>query len=133
MKSCADKKGIDFCSQCDEFPCETLKTFQAAAPHRRELWSSLEQIKTDGYEPWSRDMAALYACPELRRPELRLRFEVPELRYGALLRVLSPPRRGSRGSSFQEVVGADTNLPLWDGTRPDYDWAVAALVSEAGV
>jgi hypothetical protein len=30
-------------------------------------------------------------------------------------------------------LGADTNLPLWDGTRPDYDWAVAALVSEAGV
>jgi len=30
-------------------------------------------------------------------------------------------------------IGADTNMPLWDGTRPDYDWAVAALVSEAGV
>jgi hypothetical protein len=30
-------------------------------------------------------------------------------------------------------IGADTNTPLWDRTRPDYDWAVAALVSEAGV
>jgi hypothetical protein len=30
-------------------------------------------------------------------------------------------------------IGAETNVPLWDGTRPDYDWAVAALVSEAGV
>jgi hypothetical protein len=30
-------------------------------------------------------------------------------------------------------LGADTNMPLWDGTRPDYDWAVAALVAEAGV
>ena len=29
-------------------------------------------------------------------------------------------------------LGADTNTPLWDGTRPDYDWAVAALVG-AGV
>jgi hypothetical protein len=29
-------------------------------------------------------------------------------------------------------IGADTDMPLWDGTRPDYDWAVAALVSEAG-
>jgi hypothetical protein len=28
-------------------------------------------------------------------------------------------------------IGAETNLPLWDGTRPDYDWAVAALVSES--
>jgi hypothetical protein len=25
-------------------------------------------------------------------------------------------------------VGPDSNLPVWDGTRPDYDWAVAALV-----
>jgi hypothetical protein len=29
-------------------------------------------------------------------------------------------------------LGADTNTPLWDGTRPDYDWAVAVLTSEAG-
>jgi hypothetical protein len=26
-------------------------------------------------------------------------------------------------------LGPDSNLPLWDGTRPDYDWAVGALVS----
>ena len=24
-------------------------------------------------------------------------------------------------------LGGDANMPLWDGTRPDYDWAVAAL------
>jgi hypothetical protein len=29
-------------------------------------------------------------------------------------------------------IAAETNVPLWDGTRPDYDWAVAALVSEVG-
>ena len=25
-------------------------------------------------------------------------------------------------------LGRDSNLPLWDGTRPDYDWAVGALL-----
>ena len=25
-------------------------------------------------------------------------------------------------------IGPDSNLPTWDGTRPDYDWAVSALV-----
>ena len=30
-------------------------------------------------------------------------------------------------------IGAETNLPLWDGTRPDYDWAVAALVASSAV
>jgi hypothetical protein len=63
MKSCAERKGVDFCGQCDEYPCEPLKTFQAAAPHRRELWSSNESIKKGGYEQWFRDMATLYACP----------------------------------------------------------------------
>jgi hypothetical protein len=26
-------------------------------------------------------------------------------------------------------LGPDSNLPLWDGTRPDYDWAVGALIA----
>jgi len=25
-------------------------------------------------------------------------------------------------------IGAETNVPLWDGARPDYDWAVGVLV-----
>jgi hypothetical protein len=25
-------------------------------------------------------------------------------------------------------LGPDSNLPLWDGARPDYDWAVGALL-----
>jgi hypothetical protein len=25
-------------------------------------------------------------------------------------------------------VGPDSNMPTWDGTRPNYHWAVAALV-----
>ena len=27
-------------------------------------------------------------------------------------------------------LGADANLPLWDGTRPDYDLAVAGLLAQ---
>jgi ABC-type nitrate/sulfonate/bicarbonate transport system substrate-binding protein len=26
-------------------------------------------------------------------------------------------------------IGSDTNEPLWDGTRPDYDMAVGALLA----
>jgi len=26
-------------------------------------------------------------------------------------------------------LGPDTNLPLWDGTRPDYDLAVSGLLA----
>jgi hypothetical protein len=27
-------------------------------------------------------------------------------------------------------LGPDANLPLWDGTRPDYDLAVAGLLAQ---
>ena len=30
-------------------------------------------------------------------------------------------------------MGAGTDVPLWDGTRPDYDWAAAALVGGSAV
>jgi len=40
---------------------------------------------------------------------------------------------GERAEERGLDIGGETNVPLWDGTRPDYDWAVAALVSEAGV
>ena len=52
-----------------------------------------------------------------------------------------PPREGSEDSLtfLQEWakeqgidLGEDANLPLWDGTRPDYDWAVGAMLLNLG-
>ena len=64
MVVCAAEKGIDFCVECDEYPCEELKAFQAAAPHRIELWNDLERIKEFGYKQWSQEMDERYACPQ---------------------------------------------------------------------
>jgi ribosomal protein L40E len=41
-----------------------LKSFQAQAPHRIELWKSQERIKEAGYEKWSAEMIEHYSCPE---------------------------------------------------------------------
>jgi hypothetical protein len=62
MKTCAAGKGVDFCGECNEFPCETLKAFQKERPHRIELWDSLRQIRESGWEVWFRDEARRYAC-----------------------------------------------------------------------
>lgn len=64
MASCAAEKGIDFCGECTEYPCEDLKLFQAQAPHRMELWKNLERIKEAGYEKWYLEMMEHYSCPE---------------------------------------------------------------------
>jgi len=62
--SCAAEKGVEFCGDCPDYPCENLKEFQSQAPHRAELWNSLDQISREGFEKWYMDMAELYACPD---------------------------------------------------------------------
>ncbi len=64
MGKCASEKGVDFCGECNEYPCEDLRAFQAAMPHRIELWESQERIKEVGYEKWYREMIEHYSCPK---------------------------------------------------------------------
>jgi hypothetical protein len=62
LKTCAREKGLTFCGQCDSYPCEDLKAFQAKAPHRKELWESQARIKEAGYDVWYEEMLLHYAC-----------------------------------------------------------------------
>jgi hypothetical protein len=66
MFACAVERGIDFCSACVEYPCDDLKQFQSAMPHRIELWANLDQIKSIGYEKWLKEMREDYTCPRCR-------------------------------------------------------------------
>ncbi|MBN1142724.1 MAG: DUF3795 domain-containing protein [Deltaproteobacteria bacterium] len=63
MAACAAERGLDFCSQCAAFPCDALQRFQAAMPHRLELWGNLARIKTFGYRHWLLEIREHYACP----------------------------------------------------------------------
>jgi hypothetical protein len=62
MAACAADKGISFCSECSDYPCEDLKEFQSLAPHRIELWESLGQAKEQGLKAWFEYMRGRYAC-----------------------------------------------------------------------
>jgi hypothetical protein len=64
IAKCAVEKGIDFCGECDEFPCDDLKAFQAQMPHRIELWESHERIREVGWEQWFTEMVERYSCPK---------------------------------------------------------------------
>lgn len=63
LYACAMAKGVDFCGLCDDYPCEDLKAFQAARPHRLELWEAQARIREVGYEQWFAEMTERYACP----------------------------------------------------------------------
>lgn len=62
FRDCASKKGIEFCSQCPEYPCNQLTEFQSKMPHRTELFHSLELLKEKGWENWFVDMVERHSC-----------------------------------------------------------------------
>jgi hypothetical protein len=62
MAACAAGKDLDFCAECKEYPCTALKEFQAAYPHRIELWQTQARIKEVGYEKWFTEMVEHYTC-----------------------------------------------------------------------
>lgn len=66
MYDCAAERGIDFCSECSEYPCDDLKQFQSEAPHRNELWNDLDRIKEKGFQVWLREVRLKYSCPSCR-------------------------------------------------------------------
>ena len=63
MVNCAQEKGIDFCVECEEYPCDDLREFKEQRPHRIELWENQARIKEVGYAKWYEEMLAHYACP----------------------------------------------------------------------
>jgi hypothetical protein len=64
MFACAREKGIDFCIECEDYPCADLKEFQAAKPHRSEIFKNLSRIREVGYEKWFAEMVQYYSCPQ---------------------------------------------------------------------
>ncbi len=66
MAPCACERGVDFCGECGEYPCDDLKAFQAEMPHRMELWESHARIREAGYLTWYREMIEHYSCPQCR-------------------------------------------------------------------
>lgn len=55
---------MDFCGECEDYPCEIIRTFQAEMPHRLELWAAQDRIQEVGYEQWFDEMVGHYSCPE---------------------------------------------------------------------
>jgi len=64
MVTCADERGLEFCGECDEYPCEKLKEFQAEMPHRIDLWDDLSRIKEVGWDKWFAEKVEHHTCPE---------------------------------------------------------------------
>lgn len=56
---CVGEKGIDFCHECDDFPCERFQPYadQANFPHNTKMYQ-LCMMKKLGLEAWAEETAA---------------------------------------------------------------------------
>lgn len=60
-KVCVESKGVDFCCDCDEFPCDKLHPCADRAdalPHNLKLFN-LCRIKAVGLENWAKETKAI--------------------------------------------------------------------------
>jgi hypothetical protein len=70
IRSCAKVKGIDFCHQCIEYPCDIHKFMRSASKqipilrHVKAMELNQEFIRTRGVEEWLADQEAKWRCPE---------------------------------------------------------------------
>ena len=62
FSACAKEKELAFCSECPDFPCKELKDFQAALPHRLDLWEDLEQARHLKPGDWVAKVQQKYTC-----------------------------------------------------------------------
>ncbi|MBN2543635.1 DUF3795 domain-containing protein [bacterium] len=63
LKLCAEKKKVEFCYECDEYPCENLLNFRNDEhPHHSVILNNLEYIKENGLQEWLRQQAKRWSC-----------------------------------------------------------------------
>lgn len=62
FRECSEKNEIEFCAECNDYPCSQLRDFQTKMPHRIELFQSLDRIKEAGWEKWYVENVARHSC-----------------------------------------------------------------------
>jgi len=57
--SCAAQKNVDFCYECDDFPCERFQPYadKAQFPHNTKMYQ-LCMMKKLGFQKWAEEEAA---------------------------------------------------------------------------
>jgi predicted RNA-binding Zn-ribbon protein involved in translation (DUF1610 family) len=65
MRNCARERGLEFCVECDEYPCDKISAFRNDdASHHSVVFTNLAIIKDKGVEAWLASDAKRWACPE---------------------------------------------------------------------
>ena len=65
IKLCAKSKNIEFCHECDEFPCSRISDFRNDKyPHHSVVLKNLKIIKEKGLNSWLNEQKKRWKCPQ---------------------------------------------------------------------
>ena len=64
IRDCAFAKGLTRCSECHEFPCDLVKSFNDdGLPHHAEVLKNIERQKEFGIDAWIEEQDKRWRCP----------------------------------------------------------------------
>jgi hypothetical protein len=63
---CKYQKGVSYCADCNEFPCQALIEFKSKMPHRAEIIEAQKRVKEIGIENWLTEMKDYFSCPQCK-------------------------------------------------------------------
>ena len=64
IKACASEKGLEFCIECEAYPCKPLIAFRDDEwPHHSVVTRNSDDLKRRGLERWLQDQAKRWSCP----------------------------------------------------------------------
>lgn len=69
FRDCVASRGIDYCFQCGDFPCEALAGFRDdPAPHHSVVVRNGLRMREVGLERWLEEQRVRWSCPDCGEP-----------------------------------------------------------------
>ncbi len=71
-RKCMDAKGVEYCSECSEYPTDKCKNFETMDAYftkrKQSLRANLSRIASGDVESWLSEQAKLNSCPDCGHP-----------------------------------------------------------------
>lgn len=65
MMLCAKNRGLQYCFQCEDFPCTILNEFSSdGIPHHKQTVKNMKRMKEVGIEAWIAGQKKCTFCPD---------------------------------------------------------------------
>ena len=62
IKACAQKRGVVFCPDCADYPCDRIRRFEGVAAYRVAMRRDADRLHEGGATAWLREEDAHWRC-----------------------------------------------------------------------